>query len=439
MKNKIQILILLLSFGCISAQQKIKLSLKEAIEIATTKSNNAILANTKVATSKLEVENIKNNMYPSVSISGQYLLLTNATVNSNLGNTNPDSNQSSEPIQVSSLLLGQANVAMPIFNGFKLKNSIAASKNLYESQVYNSAHTKERIALQVVELFAKLYQTEEMILVFNENIKRSKQRVFDFSAMVENGLLARNDLLKAQLQESNLAISLDNSIKNNNIINYKLATILQLPENSKIEIDIDAIKQEMAASTLLSSSGKRNDLEALTLQEQATKKNIAIAKSNYYPAINLIGGYIAFDLKNVFTVTNAMNVGVGVSYDLASIFKNPKQIKLAKSKSEEVTVAKAVLSDQIKEEIQEAKEEYDLSQKQNLVYKLANEQGQENYRIVKDKYDNSLSDTNDLLEADVQQVQSKINLALSEADIALKYYQLQFAQGNLLNAFNLSK
>ncbi|MFT7352108.1 MAG: outer membrane protein, partial [Flavobacterium sp.] len=113
--------------------------------------------------------------------------------------------------------------------------------------------------------------------------------------------------------------------------------------------------------------------------------------------------------------------------------------KLAKNESEEVQLYKSILSDGIKEEIHEAKENYSLVQKQNQTYNLANEQGQENYRIVKDKYDNSLSDTNDLLEADVQQLQSKINLALSEADIALKYYQLQFAQGNLLNAFNLSK
>ena len=75
---------------------------------------------------------------------------------------------------------------------------------------------------------------------------------------------------------------------------------------------------------------------------------------------------------------------------------------------------------------------------QNKVYALAVEQSNENYRIIKDKYDNSLANTNDLLEADVQKLQSKINLALCQADIALKYYQLQFASGKLINSFNLS-
>jgi outer membrane protein TolC len=436
MKNKFLIASMLFSFALASAQE-LKLSLKDAVEMAINKSNLATLANTKVASSKLESDVVKNNIYPSLKVSGQYLQLTNANVNSNLGNT--ASNTDAKPLEVSQLFIGQANVTMPIFNGFKLKYSLQASKSLYQSQLYNAAHTKEQIALEVVELFAKLYQAEEMVLLFKENGGRARQRVSDFKAMVDNGLLARNDFLKAQLQESNIQISLDNAQKNSNIINYKLITLLQLPEETKVEIDIEAVKREIATSTLLEAAGKRNDLQALTLQEEASIKNIEIAKSNYYPSIALVGGYIAFDLKDVLTVSNAMNIGVGVSYDLASIFKNPKQVKLARSKSEEVKLSKAILSDGIKEEIHEAKENYSLAQKQNTTYNLANEQGQENYRIVKDKYENSLSDTNDLLEADVQQLQAKVNLALSEADIALKYYQLQFAQGNLLNAFNLSK
>ena len=194
----------------------------------------------------------------------------------------------------------------------------------------------------------------------------------------------------------------------------------------------------MAQTQLLTLNAQRNDLEALNFLEKASESNIKIAKSGYYPSISLVGGYIAFDLKDVLSVNNAMNFGVGLSYDLASIFKNGKNVKLAQSKTEQSKHAIAILSNKIKEETHEAQENYNLSLKQNKVYTLAVEQSEENYRIVKDKYDNSLSTTNDLLEADVLQLQSKINLALSQADIALKYYQLQFASGKLINSFNLS-
>lgn len=420
---------LLISITTSYAQEKKTMSLKDAISVVISNSNEAVLANTKVATSKLELETMKNNQYPSAKISGQYMRLAGANVKSNLGGSGLD---------VSQLMLGQASVAMPVFSGFKLKNSIAASENLYKSQTFSASHTKEELALETVELFASLYKSQEMVKLFQENLKSAQQRTKDFSAMVDNGLMARNDLLKAQLQESNIQLSMDSAIKNVNVINYQLVTLLRLPENTIIDIDINAVKSDMAKNQLVSTNGQRNDLEALTFQQKASESGIKIAKAGYYPSLSLSGGYIAFDLKKTITVTNAMNFGVGLNYDLASIFKNGKEVKLAKSKADQTTQAIAILNDKIKEETQEAQENYTLSLKQNKVYALAVEQSDENFRIVKDKYDNSLSTTNDLLEADVQQLQSKINLALSQADIALKYYQLQFASGKLINSFNLS-
>ncbi|WP_395046473.1 TolC family protein [Flavobacterium sp.] len=439
MKIKAKLLIVIsflgITFGY--AQERRILSLKEAISLVTTNSNEAVLANMKATTSKLEMEIIKNNQYPSLKISGQFLQLTDANIDSKIKmGGSGSSSEGSSPIKVSQLFLGQANVSMPIFNGFKLKNSISASENMYKAETANAANTKEQLSIYVVELFAKLFQSQQTATLIEDNLKSAQQRTKDFSAMVDNGLMARNDLLKAQLQESNIQLSLDTARKNANVINYQLVTVLQLPENTLIDIDIETIKSDMVKNQSIQTSGQRNDLEALSYQQKASEAVIKIAKSGYYPSLALVGGYIAFDLKDVIKVSNAMNVGVGLSYDLASIFKNGKEVKLAKSKSEQTKTAVAILTNKIKEETHEAQENYNLSLKQNVVYTQAVEQATENYRIVKDKYDNSLSTTNDLLEADVQQLQTKINLALSQADIALKYYQLQFAEGKLINSFS---
>ncbi len=432
--NKIAFIITLLVMFSGYSQEKKKLSLKEAISIAVTKSDQTSLSNLKAQTAKLEMETVKNNQYPTVKISGQYMRLTNADVTSSFS-----AGSSGKGIEVNQLMFGQANASMPLFNGFKLKNTINASENIFKAEASNSNHTKEEVGLYVVELFAKLYQSQEMIELFKENLKSAQQRTKDFSAMVDNGLMARNDLLKAQLQESNIQLSMDNAQKNFNIINYQLAILLKLPEGTLVDIDIEAVKSDMLLNRSTSVEAKRNDLEALTYQQKAAEANVKASQSGYYPSIALNGGYIAFDLKDVLRVTNAMNFGVGVSYDLSNIFKNGKEVKLAKSKAEQAKTAVSMMNDKIKEEVQQAEENYNLSEKQNVVYKQAVEQATENYRIVKDKYDNSLSTTNDLLEADTQQLQTKINLALSQADIALKYYQLQFASGKLINSFNLTQ
>lgn len=89
--------------------------------------------------------------------------------------------------------------------------------------------------------------------------------------------------------------------------------------------------------------------------------------------------------------------------------------------------------------MQQSLENYNFAVKQNRVYTEAVEQSAENYRIVKDKYDNGLSDTNDLLEADVAQLQAKLNETFSRADITQRFYELLNASGKLTSSFKLTQ
>jgi outer membrane protein TolC len=259
---------------------------------------------------------------------------------------------------------------------------------------------------------------------------------------MDNGLIARNDLLKAQLQVSKTQLSLDEAEKNVRMLNYELITLLKLPAGTEIEVNPDNIDKDLFSKTVKTEAEalqSRKDLEALHFDREAANANIKVAKSDYYPALSLTGGYVALDIQNVVNVTNAMNVGVGLSYNLSSIFKNGKEVKAAKNRAKELEIQEAILSDQIKTEITSARENYELSLKQDAVYADAVKQADENYRIVKDKYDNGLSDTNDLLEADVEDLSAKINQTYAKANVILKYYEWLDASGQLTESFNLTK
>lgn len=427
MKTNKFILITLFSIGFIQAQDTKSLSLQEAIKTGITSSNQAILADTKVKTSEWELKTVKNNQLPNVSLSGQFFKLTQANAK---GNLIPASGGN---LDISQLAIGQANATIPVFNGFKIQNSIKASKNLNQAEISNAQHTKEQIALYITQLYFSLYKTQQMIALTEDYLKSAHQRVVDFQALEDNGLLAHNDLLKAQLQESDIELSLATAKKNNSVLNYQLVTFLQLPEGTKILIPDNEFSPIQTTSDF---SVARKDLEALNFAELAAKNNIKIAQGNYYPSLNLIGGYIALDVKNALTVTNAMNFGAGISYDVSSIFKNKKEVEKAKSQALETESQIAILNDKIKEEIQEAKENFDLAIKQKNVYEKAQLQADENYRIVLDKYNNGLSNTNDLLEANVEQLQAKINYSIATSDILQKYYELQYQKGKLTQSIN---
>lgn len=419
------------------AQEKKKMSLDEAIQLAMTQSTEAKLADTKVATKEFEMQTVKNRQYPDLKISGQYQRLTNADVKLKLGGSGEESGAAPK---VNQLMLGQASASLPLFAGFKIQNNIKAAENLYQAEQYTAKNTKEQLALDVVKLYVNLFKAQESTSLIAENIKSAEQRVKDFTAMEQNGLIARNDLLKAQLQVSNYKIALEEAKKNVSTVNYQLITLLKLAEGTQV-VPNEAVFEKNASfnASVDEALTGRNDLEAMRSQHKAAETNVKVAKGSYYPSISLMGGYIALDLQNVMTVTNAMNFGVGVSYDLSSIFKNGKEVKAAKSKAHEAEQAVEIMTDRVKVETQQANENYQLAMKQNKVYQEAVEQATENYRIVKDKYDNGLSDTNDLLEADVEQLQSKINLAFSKANSIEKYYDALAASGKLTATATLTK
>ena len=420
----------------ISAQEKTNMKLEEAIQLAWTKSNEVSLANTKVETKKQELQSVKNTQYPDLKITGQYLRLTKATVDLEI-----DAGSAVLPVP-DQLLVGQASLKVPIYAGMKVQNGIKLQNNLFEAENAMASQTKEDVAMRVINYYADLYKAQRTVELLKENQKSAQQRVTDFTALEKNGIIPRNDLLKSQLQVSRLQLSLDEALNNETIINYYLVTLLKLPTETKLvvnESDLIGFPKDEVPTDEKPAFENRKDLAALQFKEKATQNNVNMAKSDYYPSIALVGGYAALNLNNIITLQNAMFLGVGVSYDISGILKNGTQVKIAESKALEVKNSEELLKDNIRIQVQQAINNYDLAIKQNIVYNQAVEQATENYRIVKDKYDNGLSDTNDLLEADVDQLKSKISETIAKVDVIQKYYELLSTTGQLSQTFNLSK
>lgn len=436
-KSTLLALSLILVFQQLRAQNTRPITLEEAVELALTNADASKLADAKLTSAERQLNVTKNLQYPDVTIKGQYLYLAGADVNLKYANNAPPSEdgtvQTRSTPKVNQLLLGQATVTMPIFSGFKLKNIVKAGENQLEAAKFTNANDKEQLAIHVISIFLNLYKSSQTIDLIQENLKTAQQRETDFSAMEENGLLARNDLLKSQLQVSNTEIGLEEAKKAQYILNYQMAILLKLPEDTVFETQLS---DEALLKQTTSLSNSRNDLQALEANQQAAEHQIKIAQSKFYPSFALTGGYIALDLHNALTVNNAMNIGVGISYNLADIFKAKSDVKLAKSKVEELNYTIDSYSSQIKVEIENAKREYELALRKSEVYTQSELQATENYRIVKDKYDNGLEDTNDLLEADLGQLQAKINITNSKADSTQKYYEWLTAQGQLINTLH---
>ena len=154
-------------------------------------------------------------------------------------------------------------------------------------------------------------------------------------------------------------------------------------------------------------------------------------KENIIPALPSSGGYVAADIPGLLTITNAVNVGVGVQYSLSSLWKTKAKLQQAKAREQQVAADQELLNDNIRYQINEAYQGYLLGQKKIDVYVKAIEQANENYKITRNKYNNSLVTTTELLDADVAQLQARLNYAFAKADLVVAYNKLLQSAGLL--------
>jgi len=269
-----------------------------------------------------------------------------------------------------------------------------------------------------------------------ENLKQQQQRTTDFTNMEKNGLLARNDLLKAQLQQSNIEVALTQAESDLKVARINMNIMLGIPENSQYDVDTTFLAQagpdgKSVAEWEQTALQRRKDAAALQAHEKAAYAGIKSAKGDYYPSLSLTGGYVAANIPNFLTVTNAVNVGVGLKYNLSSLWKTGSKVDDAKNELNAVKINEEMLADNIHVQVNEAYENYVVSTKKIEMYEKAIEQADENYRITKNKHENSLATTTDLLEADVAQLQAKLNYTTAKADAVVSYNKLLETAGVL--------
>ena len=124
-------------------------------------------------------------------------------------------------------------------------------------------------------------------------------------------------------------------------------------------------------------------------------------------------------------------MGIGIKYNIGSLWKTKTKIEQAKLKVSQIQTNEEMLNDNIKLQVIQAYETYLVSVKKIEVYEKSVLQATENYRITKNKYDNALANTTDLLDADVALLQAKLSVTNSKADSFLAYNKLLQTTGTL--------
>jgi len=429
-------LIIFLSISIrVTAQETKRIGLDEAINLSLQNSKQLKINQAKIEEASAASKEALEKKLPDAKINGSYLRLNSANVDLKTKSNNNGGSGTGESPKVTQALFGALNISLPIYNGGRIRYGIESAKFLEKATLLDAENDKDEVIQNTLEAFANLFKATTAVRLVKENLAEAQLRSKDLGNMEKNGLLARNDLLKAQLQESNTELSLLDAENNRQLATINMNLMLGLPTNTELVLDTTGIQKKddsrILEDFINAALNNRKDKAAIDLRKKAAESGVRSVKSELYPGLALTGGYIAADIPNVFSVTNAMDIGLGVSYNISSLWKNKSKVQQAQSRVKQLGFTESLMDDNIRMQVNKNYLNLLSNRKKIEVYAKAMEQAQENYRIVKNKFNNSLATTTDLLDADLAQLQAKLSYTLARADAFVAYHKLLQTAGIL--------
>lgn len=193
------------------------------------------------------------------------------------------------------------NLDMPLFDGLKTPNDIAARRLSLKAAMESLNKAKEDLAINVASYYLQVLYNKELLKVAELQVALDNEQVSKTEAMVNNGKVPLSQLYDMKAQLANDEATLVESRNNVSLALLDLAQSLELERSNK-NFDIETPEQvDVVAENMGSLLPPDHIYEnALTFKPQikeqeyllaSAKKNLNVARSEYYPKLNLGASY----------------------------------------------------------------------------------------------------------------------------------------------------
>lgn len=190
---------------------------------------------------------------------------------------------------------------MPLFDGLKTPNDIAARRLSLKAAMESLNKAKEDLAINVASYYLQVLYNKELLKVAELQVALDNEQVSKTEAMVNNGKVPLSQLYDMKAQLAKDEATLVESRNNVSLALLDLAQSLELERSNKA-FDIETPEQvDVVAENMGSLLPPDHIYEnALTFKPQikeqeyllaSAKKNLNVARSEYYPKLNLGASY----------------------------------------------------------------------------------------------------------------------------------------------------
>lgn len=406
------------------------IGLEEAIEKAYEYNYSIKQTEKELENSKLSIREAYKGALPQIDLSSSYSgEESDGTENSGTG---------SEDFGFSS----SATLSQTIYSGGKTRTAIKSAKiyrSFYENRYKES---KKNIRLEIVEKYADILKLEDQLSVFkkswNERLE-SHKRVKKF---YELKMVPKTEVLKLEAALSEAEADIIDTENRINVAKIELKKDMGINSG----VDVELIRLDITDYTLekisLSDDVERALNEGISAKlskysTQLTEASEVTARAELMPKIDFALSYSTYDQDTSPETSFSESVngdwqwtaGLNLTWNIFDWGKNLDAYKRAKNESKIASYQELDTLDNLEVSIRTAYADIENLAKLIEVRKKALESERENFKYEKLRYENSIIDTIDYLEAETNLRQSEVDYS----DTVLEYFVAYETYLNLID------
>lgn len=316
-------------------------------------------------------------------------------------------------------------VSYNLFKGGADSLNLKSAKSSLEAQKYMENSIKSDVVLDVKKAFFSILQAKKDVEAAKESVELLESQLKDAQLNYDVGISPKNEVLKveAELASQRQALLQAKSTENTSVFELERLINENIPSNEIYE-DFSAPSQKKLDSAALFESLKANRSELKYVRELVKAQNYSAdaTKRGGLPSINVSASYNSYgdDAKPAdrdSTYDDEVIFGASANW---SIFDgNARRSTAAAEKAYAMSLKHQELKTtaQMKYQLENALEQYDLATGSLAVAEKETESAEENYRITENQYKQRVATSTELLDARVMLTRARNNYNKALYDI----------------------
>ena len=412
------------------------LNLDEAVQLGIQNSKQLKRSQYKIDEALSRLAQAKDLRLPDAKISFQYL---HALMMSRLINI---PGVTKDPIKLPfdfPAYLGTLSVSEPIFNGNQFKYARQSADLMVQMSRLDADKDKEDIIWLVIDSYMNYDKILENQLITAQNMQDIQNKLDEIVKYEGQGLATQNDVLRYQLQKSQMQLTEIELENNRKVANYNMNVILGLPDSTEIilpKINYKVNETLVFADLLQQAETNRRELQDLSYETKLADVSVKKLHDQRLPTVSAsAGAYYINPTGQVIPTHNNLiapiTLGIGASWDIGTLYKNKNKEKEAALQRQELNTAHDQAVDDIRKDVHEQFMTYQTAMEKIKILQVAVDQATENERITESKFKNNLVNTTDRIDAQTQLYQARVNLELAKSDATISYYDVLRSTGKI--------